>query len=142
MRLFALRVGLSALALGSFSVPSAAAEWSQVTKVVSVTAIQGLKVLRLQINPIDSNPGGCDATADFIDVQTDERKDHSHDRHSDGDRDSEEQRRSEAHRLMLNAIQLAYLTGRNIRFLLREDRCSTAGTSLRLRVAVGVQVSN
>jgi hypothetical protein len=149
MGLSAFRAGFSVLALGFFSTASTAAEWSEVTKIVSITAVEGVKVLRLQISPnVGTNPGACDPGTDFIDVRLDSRKSHSHDdrdakadHRSDEDRDSEE-RRSEAHRQLLNAVQLAYLTGRNVRLYLREDRCSTVGTSLRLRVAAGVQVSN
>lgn len=125
MRHSAVRTGLSILALSVFSAAAPAAEWSQVTKILNVTTVEGMKVLRLEISPnVTANPAGCDAIA-FIDVQL------------DADSNS-----SETQRLLLNAVQLAFLTGRNIKFFVREDRCSTAATPSRLRVTTGVQVSN
>jgi len=126
MRRSSVRTCLCAVFLCLFSAASTAAEWSEVTKIVAVTTVDGMKVLRLGISPenVASNPAGCAVGPTEIDVQLES---------GDG---------SETQRLLLSAVQLAFLTGRNVQLYLREDRCSTAGTPSRLRVAAGVRVTN
>lgn len=116
---------LLVVGLGLCSAVSAGSQLSPVTRIVSLFAVDGSGVLRIQIQNFGFNPGACDAGPDVIDVQLD----------APG-RSAEEQRQ------LLNAVNLAFMTGRDIRFYLRDDLCSTAGTSSRLRVASGVQVLN
>ena len=118
--------GLMATVITFFcSAVSAAAVLSPVTQIVSVYALEGYNILRIQVGNTSFNPGACDAGIDVIDVQLDV-----------AGRSAEEQRQ------LLNAINLAFMTQRNVRFYVRDDLCSTAGTSSRLRIAVGVQVLN
>jgi hypothetical protein len=125
MKRSSVRTCLCAVFLCLFSAASTAAEWSEVTKIVAVTTVDGMKVLRLGISPdVASNPAACAVGPSEIDVQVES---------GDG---------SETQRLLLSAVQLAFLTGRNVQLYLREDRCSTAGTPSRLRVAAGVRVTN
>lgn len=121
-------VVLTALIAATFAFCSAASAGSQlspVTRIVSLYAVNGSGVLRIQIQNFSFNPGACDAGPDLIDVQLDVPG-----------QSTEEQRQ------LLNAINLAFMTGRNVKFYLRDDLCSTAGTSSHLRVATGVQVLN
>lgn len=115
---------LFAATFGYCSAVSAAAALStSVTRIPSLIAPEGINILRIQVQPafID-NPAACDLV-DVVDLQLDVPG-----------RSVEEQRQ------MLNAINLAFMTGRTVKFYLRDDLCSTVGTSSRLRVVVGVQV--
>jgi len=125
MSRLAYRAVLFALALSFSSVAAAGSALSPITRIVSVVSLEGLDVLRIGIQSFGLNPAGCDSGVDVIDVQLDVPG-----------RSAEEQRQ------LLNAVNLAFMTRRNIRFYIRDDLCSTAGTSSRLRVAVGVQVLN
>ena len=104
---------LFAATFGFCSAVSAGAPLStQVTRIPSLIALEGNDVLRIQVQPaFTDNPAGCDLV-DVVDLQLDVPG-----------RSAEEQRQ------MLNAINLAFMTGRNVKFYVRDDLCSTVGTS-------------
>ena len=125
MRCSVFRVVLFLISLSICSVVSAGASLStQVTRIPSLIAPEGFDILRIQVQPaFTDNPAGCDVGPDVVDLQLDVPG-----------RSAEEQRQ------ILNAINLAFMTGRNVKFYIRDDLCSTAGSSSRIRVVTGVQV--
>lgn len=124
MRCSAFRIVLFAISFSICSAVSAGSTLSpQVTRIPSLIAIEGTDILRIQVQPaLTHNPAGCDLV-DVVDLQLDVPG-----------RSAEEQRQ------ILNAINLAFMTGRNVKFYVRDDLCSTVGSSSRLRIVTGVQV--
>lgn len=112
--------------VGLASVATAAPVWTDNARIESIIALEGYGILRIQVNTTTlANPAGCTQGPDGIDLQLDVTN-----------RSPEEQRQ------LVNAVNLAFMTRRNVQFLVRDDLCSTAGTSARLRIAVGVRVFN
>jgi len=106
-----------------------AASWSPYTRIDSVQVMDSIGIVRLEVlrnNPV-FNPANC-MDLDLIDIQLD----------APGRSDAEQ-------RQMLNAINMAFITRRQIAFLILDDAadpasCSTAGTSSSIRIATGVRV--
>ena len=97
------------------------------TRIESVAVLDGLGVMRINVlvsNP-PSNPAGC-LNDNLIDIRLDSP-----------DRTETQQRE------LMNLINLAFITRRQVRFWLLSaddpDPCSTEATSSSIRVAVGVQ---
>lgn len=123
---FACGAALITAMWGFCSVAAADPMWSPNVRIVSLVAFEDLDIVRIEVNPrFGLNPGECPSGSNFIDMQLDVRG-----------RSAEEQRQ------LLNAINTAFITNRVVRFLLRDDLCSTAGTTLGVRIAVGVRVFN
>lgn len=117
---------VAASILGFASASSAASVWTEHTQIVSVIALEGSNILRVQVSSAFlANPAGCTVGPDTIDLQLDVPN-----------RSLEEQRQ------LMNAINVAFMTRRNVQFYVRDDLCSTAATSARIRIAVGVRVFN
>jgi hypothetical protein len=132
MRSSAIRIVLLVVGFGFCSAVSAGSLLSPgVGRIASLFAISGYDILRIQYTTDSSagfksfNPAGCTVGPDVFDVQLDV-----------AGRSDEEQRQ------LLNAINLAFMTNRNVNFFVRDDLCSTAGTSSQLRIVTGVQVLN
>lgn len=125
MRYSAIRFVLFVISYSICSVVTAGSSLSpQVTRIPSLIAPDNSGILRIQVQPtFTHNPAGCDDGPDVVDFQLDVPG-----------RSAEEQRQ------ILNAINLAFMTGRNVKFYISDDLCSTEGTSSRLRVVTGVQV--
>lgn len=128
----AIRTVLFTFVFGFCSTASAGSVLSPgVGRIASLFTYSGNNILRIQYATDSStefknhNPAGCTVGPDVFDVQLDV-----------ADRSAEEQRQ------LLNAINLAFMTNRNIKFFVRDDLCSTAGTSSQLRIVTGVQVLN
>lgn len=126
--LFVVALGFCSSASTQPDPPAAAPNpvWSSNTRILSVIALESYDIVRIETDTSALvNPAGCVSGPSFVDVQLDT-----------GGRSAEEQRQ------ILNAINMAFMTGRNVRLLIRDDMCSTAATSSNLRVAVGVRVFN
>jgi hypothetical protein len=106
-----------------------AATWSPTTRIDSILVMDSIGIVRMEVlrnNPV-FNPANC-TDLDFVDIVLD----------APG-RSVEEQRQ------MLNEINMAFITRRQIAFLILDDAadpasCSTAGTSGSIRIATGVRV--
>lgn len=106
-----------------------AATWSPTTRIDSVQVMDSIGIVRLEVlrnNPV-FNPANC-TDLDYVDIQL-----------NTPGRSVEEQRQ------MLNEINMAFITRRQIAFLMLDDAadpasCSTAGTSNSIRIATGVRV--
>ena len=117
---------LALLVAASLAVQSAAAvTLSNPTRIESVSIRDDLGVVRVEVlisNP-PSNPAGCSDDT-FIDIRLDAER-------------SETELRE-----MLNLLNLAFVSRRQVRFYLLDaddpDPCSSAGSSATIRVAVGL----
>lgn len=110
-------------------IPAQAASWSPTTRIESVVVLDGLNIVRVEVLPNNPlfNPANC-ANGSFIDIQLD----------APG-RSAEEQRQ------MLNALNMAFITRRQVAFAILDNpadpaSCSTAGTGSSIRIATGVRV--
>jgi hypothetical protein len=109
------------------SLPAPAVQLSSPTRIDSVLVLDGLGVIRLKVlTPLTmTDDPGC-LSADLIDIRLDEPN-----------RSQTEQRQ------LLNLVNLALVSRRQVRFFLLDvndaNNCSTAGTSGSIRVAVGIQ---
>ena len=106
---------------------SQAVELSTPTRIDSVLVRDDLGVIRLEVlTPLTiPNEPGC-LTDNLIDIRLDA-----------------ESRSETEQRELLNLINLALVSRRQVRFFLLDnndpDNCSTVGTSSSIRVAVGIQ---
>lgn len=106
-----------------------AATWSPSTRIDSIQVMDSIGIVRLEVlrnNPV-FNPANC-TDLDFVDIQLD----------APGRSDVEQ-------RQMLNQINMAFITRRQIEFLMLDDAadpasCSTVGTSNSIRIATGTRV--
>ena len=106
-----------------------AATWSPPTRIDSIQVMDSIGIVRLEVlrnNPV-FNPANC-TDLDFVDIQLD----------APGRSDVEQ-------RQMLNQINMAFITRRQIQFLMLDDAadpasCSTVGTSNSIRIATGTRV--
>jgi hypothetical protein len=108
------------ISLGICASASAGEQLSPPTKIISVYSFSGANVLKVEVDPSFYDPAGCGS--EFIDVQLDAP-----------DRSAEEQRE------LVDSIHAAFLTSRNIYFLIRDDICSQR-KGAKARLAVGVRV--
>ena len=106
-----------------------AATWSPPTRIDNIQVMDSIGIVRLEVlrnNPV-FNPANC-SDLDFVDIQLD----------APGRSDVEQ-------RQLLNQINMAFITRRQIEFLMLDDAadpasCSTVGTSNSIRIATGTRV--
>jgi len=123
MTRFGLQVAIATFLLVAGGTAQAGVVVTGPVKIASLVMADGLQILRLEVSATSINPAGCDIG--HVDIYLDE-----------GGRSAEEQR------LLANAVYLAFMTNRSVRLYIRDDVCSTRGTSNRLRVAGGIAVLN
>jgi len=102
---------------------------SVATKITSIRTVDGLGGWRVSVIPVaglsNTNPAGC--------VNSHPEWFHIEHLPAAG-------RTSREHRLFVNAVYLAYMTNRDVQFDVRDLGCSTTGSSLPVRIIVGIWV--